>query len=103
MRLAAIPATVTDLVERLFVRCMVILLIARDPKGDRAASGLAKDAYCAWGDVDADQHWVRRRAGLAQASSHAPDVGFGSKADILRCVPRRRTCAVQYVMSPKCR
>jgi hypothetical protein len=42
MRLAAIPATVTDLVERLFVRCMVILLIAREPKGDGAASGAAK-------------------------------------------------------------
>jgi hypothetical protein len=28
MRLAAIPPTVTDLIERLFVRCMVILLIA---------------------------------------------------------------------------
>ena len=42
MRLAAIPATVTDLVERRFVRCMVILLIAREPKGDGAASGAAK-------------------------------------------------------------
>jgi hypothetical protein len=41
-RLAAIPATVTDLVERLFVRYMVILLIAREPKGDGAASGAAK-------------------------------------------------------------
>jgi hypothetical protein len=38
MRLAAIPATVTDFVERLFVRCMMILLIAREPKGDGAAA-----------------------------------------------------------------
>jgi hypothetical protein len=42
MRLAAIPATVTDLIERLFVRCMVILLISREPKGDGTASGAAK-------------------------------------------------------------
>ena len=42
MRLATIPATGTDLVERLFVRCMVILLIAREPKGDGAASSSAK-------------------------------------------------------------
>jgi hypothetical protein len=31
-RLAAIPATVTDLVEKMFVRHMVILLVAREPK-----------------------------------------------------------------------
>jgi hypothetical protein len=42
MRLAAIPATVTDLIERFFVRCIVILLIAREPKGDGAASGAGK-------------------------------------------------------------
>jgi hypothetical protein len=41
MRLAAIPATVIDLVERLFVRCMVILLIARELKGDGTASDAA--------------------------------------------------------------
>jgi hypothetical protein len=45
IRLAAIPATVTDLVERLFVRCMVILLIAREPKGDGTASGRGRTIH----------------------------------------------------------
>ncbi|BBC02873.1 hypothetical protein BE61_83370 [Bradyrhizobium elkanii USDA 61] len=32
MRLVAIPAAVTDLIETMFVRCMVILLIAGETK-----------------------------------------------------------------------
>jgi hypothetical protein len=43
MRLAAIPATVTDLVERLFVRCMVILLIKRNPPMRIEAKRLRSD------------------------------------------------------------
>ena len=61
---------------------MVILLIAREPKGDGAASSSAKHIYCEVQHVDVDQRWVRRRARFAQVPSHAPDVGFGSKADI---------------------
>src|SRR6476620_6558545 len=79
MRLAAIPATVTDLVERLFVRCMMILLIAREPKGDGAASGSAKHTYCESQHVDVDQRWVRRRARFAQVPSHAPTSVLGQK------------------------
>jgi hypothetical protein len=38
---SSIPATVADLIERRFLGCMAILLVAREPKGDGAASGAA--------------------------------------------------------------
>jgi hypothetical protein len=38
-KLAAIPVTVTDLIERCFVRCMVILLLAPANNGSRLGCG----------------------------------------------------------------
>ncbi|WP_342713579.1 hypothetical protein AAFG13_33000 [Bradyrhizobium sp. B124] len=50
-RLATIPVTVTDLVEKKFVRCMVILSIASEPTMIAAVQArlkiwLAKDRRC---------------------------------------------------------
>jgi hypothetical protein len=61
---------------------MVILLIAREPKGDGAALGAAKHIVSGKGKVMLTwiKSWVRRRARFAQAPSHAHDVGFGSKS-----------------------
>jgi hypothetical protein len=57
----------------------VILLIAREPKGDGAASGAAKHIVSGKriGDVDVDQRWVRRGLGLPKCQAMHPTSVLG--------------------------